>query len=90
MQYVPEVTLIVDAAQRDALVQMLVDAGLEGCTNQLAFRPVWDEEAALVYKTDSMGGTEIDMAKSPAPVAYMGHGWLHQDAFNLLPEGVVV
>lgn len=85
MNYVPDVTLIVDAAQRNALVQMLVDAGIEGCEGLLT-RPLWDENSVLVY--DAFG--QVDLAKSPAPVAYISHGWLHQDAFDMLPEGVVV
>lgn len=85
MKYTPDVTLIVDAAQRDALEQMLVDAGIEGCVG-LFQRPLWDEGTVLVYDKDG----QIDMAKSPAPVAYLSHGWLHQDAYALLPEGVVV
>lgn len=85
MQYIPDVTLIVDAAQRDALRQMLADAGIEGVAGMFE-RPVWDEATTLVYDKDGA----VDLAKSPPPVAYISHGWLHRDAYDLLPEGVVV
>jgi len=77
------VNLIIPAADRDTLNQLLDESGIEGCTNVLGF-PCWPENAQLNYLPTG----EIDLANSPAPSHYMATGWLHVDAIALLPESV--
>ncbi len=77
------VNLIIPAADRDTLNQLLDESGIEGCVNVLGF-PCWPENTQLVY----LPSGEVDLTKSPPPSHYMATGHLHVDAIALLPESI--